>query len=200
MDVVDAAADSTLYRALGVEEGATDVTIRLAYKTLVRRLHPDGHIDAAAAEQALVARRMREVNGAWAVLGDSTRRRAYDMELRAARRSAHRGRSTPGSTATDDVHADDRGFARDRVVDRDADAGEASLWTLDDANDEMVELDSAEVLLLRRGMLILGLLVALVLFVGTAYAGSHRTSPTPTSDLRRLSCVDTPAEPCGPTR
>lgn len=63
----------THYEVLGVERGAPVRDIRRAYLALARRHHPDrGSGDAE---------RMARINAAWAVLGDATRRAAYDETL-----------------------------------------------------------------------------------------------------------------------
>jgi curved DNA-binding protein CbpA len=58
------------YEILGVVRTATDAEIRRAYLALARRFHPDAN---PGGEE-----RMRLVNEAWAVLGDRSRRAAYD--------------------------------------------------------------------------------------------------------------------------
>lgn len=52
--------------------------IRRAYVRLARRHHPDYFVDATPSERADAEWRMRVVNEAWAVLGDSGRRKAFD--------------------------------------------------------------------------------------------------------------------------
>lgn len=58
------------YEVLGVGPNSTDGEIRKAYVGLARRFHPDLHGGADD--------RMREVNEAWAVLGDPERRATYE--------------------------------------------------------------------------------------------------------------------------
>lgn len=62
------------YKVLGVSDTSTDVEIRKAYVALARRFHPDLHGGADD--------RMREVNEAWAVLGDPRKRTEYDRSRR----------------------------------------------------------------------------------------------------------------------
>lgn len=62
------------YEILGVSRRATAEEIRTAYRRAAREAHPDRHGDASAA-------RMAEINEAWRVLGDATRRRRYDEQL-----------------------------------------------------------------------------------------------------------------------
>jgi hypothetical protein len=63
------------YKALEVRREASAEDIQHAYRILALRFHPDRNSapDAAA--------RMREINEAWEVLGDTTRRREYDALL-----------------------------------------------------------------------------------------------------------------------
>jgi len=63
----------THYEVLGVGRSADQPTIRRAYLDLARRHHPDTGGDHA---------RMRDINRAWAVLGDPQRRARYDLTLR----------------------------------------------------------------------------------------------------------------------
>ena len=65
-----------LYRVLRVDELADDAAIRVAYRALAAIHHPD---HAGADGEA----RMREINGAWEVLGHPERRAAYDAERKA---------------------------------------------------------------------------------------------------------------------
>jgi hypothetical protein len=58
------------YAVLGVEPGASDAEIRRAYVALARRFHPDANPGGED--------RMRDVNEAWAILGDRARRAAWD--------------------------------------------------------------------------------------------------------------------------
>jgi len=66
------------YDVLGVAPDASAEEIRHAYLALARRHHPDYHVGDSPAARAESERRMRAVNGAWAVLGDAARRRAFD--------------------------------------------------------------------------------------------------------------------------
>lgn len=62
------------YDVLGVAHDASPAAVRRAYLELARRHHPDrpgGDAD-----------RMRQVNEAWAILGDPARRASYDLALR----------------------------------------------------------------------------------------------------------------------
>ncbi|RME81086.1 MAG: J domain-containing protein [Caldilineae bacterium] len=78
------AAHKDYYRILQVDPGAEPEVIQAAYRRLARKYHPDtGQGDA---------RRMQELNEAYAVLSDPARRRAYD------RRRTHRSAVSPVPT------------------------------------------------------------------------------------------------------
>jgi len=65
------------YERLGVPFGATRDEIRIAYRQLARRYHPDASGEASAA-------RMAQINEAWRVLSDPARRAVYDARSRGA--------------------------------------------------------------------------------------------------------------------
>ena len=71
----------TLYDHLGVSPEASQDEIKRAYHSLARRHHPDAHPGAEATVLEEARRRMVILNGAWAVLGDPERRRAYDAAV-----------------------------------------------------------------------------------------------------------------------
>ena len=72
------------YQVMGLAPSATAPEIRAAYLRLARNLHPDRHASGSSTERSLADRRMREVNAAWAVLGDASAKSMYDTELRLA--------------------------------------------------------------------------------------------------------------------
>lgn len=72
-----------LYAELGVDAGATADEIRVAYRGLAHRFHPDHNPENMSA-----ARRMQEINEAFAVLNSPERRRAYDRRRATAPPSA----------------------------------------------------------------------------------------------------------------
>jgi curved DNA-binding protein CbpA len=84
------------YSVLGVQRGASDDEIRAAYRRAARASHPDLNPgDATAAE------RFKRVQVAWEVLGDPSRRAAYDAPSRpaAVHRSYANGAEEPVSLA-----------------------------------------------------------------------------------------------------
>ena len=64
------------YSVLGVARTATDAEIRAAYLALVAKYHPDRHQGNPLEELAGV--RMAEINRAYEILSDPTRRAAFD--------------------------------------------------------------------------------------------------------------------------
>ena len=71
------ATERDYYLILGVERTASDAQIKRAYRKLAQQWHPDVNKEAAADE------RFKEINEAYQVLSDPTRRRTYDMFGRA---------------------------------------------------------------------------------------------------------------------
>ncbi len=62
------------YKILGVERGADEKTIKRAYRRLAVQFHPDKNPGDKRAEE-----RFKEINEAYEVLGDSTKRAKYDQ-------------------------------------------------------------------------------------------------------------------------
>lgn len=77
------------YEVLGVQGDVSPVELRRAYLDLARRHHPDRQAGADRRSRGDSDERMRQINSAWQVLGDPTRRAAYDQQLaqRTERRS-----------------------------------------------------------------------------------------------------------------
>ncbi len=64
------------YRILGLESSATSDEIRMAYKRLVRKYHPDLHPD-----DEKIQRVFGEIKEAYEVLGDLDKRLNYNLLL-----------------------------------------------------------------------------------------------------------------------
>lgn len=78
------------YQVLGVDRKASEQDIKSAYRKLARELHPDTHPDDPSAEE-----RFKEVNEAYEVLGDPTKRAKYD-QLGSSYRAYERAGARPG--------------------------------------------------------------------------------------------------------
>lgn len=68
-------SDSNHYHTLDVSPKATPSEIKQAYRRLAKRFHPDSKSETADPEKII------QVNAAYEVLGDPTRRRSYDQQL-----------------------------------------------------------------------------------------------------------------------
>ena len=78
------------YQALGVTPAASDQEIRRAYLHLARQYHPDVHARSGPVSLALAEDRMCELNLAWEVLRDRSRRAAYDRAIGVGRTGTDR--------------------------------------------------------------------------------------------------------------
>lgn len=79
------AIDMSYYKVLGVKETATDTQIRDAYRSAVRRVHPDTATtlsDTASSEMAAISE-------AWSVLSNSELRKLYDISRKTMGATAH---------------------------------------------------------------------------------------------------------------
>jgi curved DNA-binding protein CbpA len=159
----------THYQVLGIAPTASADEVRRAHRQLAHLLHPDRLALATAAERSLGDRRMREVNAAWTVLSDPTRRADYDRSLRAARTGP-----TPPPRATPPNPTSRPGTGAGSSRPEDSDDPDAAFERLRraEADEDDDELLPGHLWLLRRGPVVAALAIAVVLFVLTAYAGS----------------------------
>jgi molecular chaperone DnaJ len=67
------------YKTLGVHKSANHESIKVAYKTLAKKFHPDMHHHSVGGSDE---ERMKKVNEAWSVLQNPSRRAAYDASLK----------------------------------------------------------------------------------------------------------------------
>lgn len=192
---------------LGLRPTASAREIRDAYHRLARLLHPDAVVSRPEGERALSERRMREVNAAYAVLGDETGRRDYDRTQAQSRASdnalgatARSNGPASGATRSDStsrVQFDASRFRFDAEPDVD-DEGRRIARAGDHFDDEP-DLSPMVYFLLRKGPVIAAILVAMFLFILTAYATGNRTPTKAPIPDPRAACVETPAEPCPTT-
>src|SRR5512136_47540 len=66
-------ASRDYYETLGVSKNASDEEIKKAYRKLAMKYHPDRNANKKEAEE-----RFKELNEAYAVLGDKEKRKQYD--------------------------------------------------------------------------------------------------------------------------
>ena len=73
------------YAALGLDRRCTDAQIRAAYRLLAKQHHPDVNPDSSDA-----LTRIQALNAAYEILSEPARKREYDRELAAERKTATR--------------------------------------------------------------------------------------------------------------
>lgn len=67
-----------LYKVLGVEKTASADDIKSAYRKLAKKYHPDMYSTASDSEKKAAEEKFKEINHAYEVLGDETKRKNYD--------------------------------------------------------------------------------------------------------------------------
>ena len=159
----------THYQVLGIPESASADEVRRAHRQLAQVLHPDRQAGSSPAEQSLAERRMREVNAAWTALSDPQRRAAYDRSLRAARTGPVSASASATATAA-------TGPMASRFIDDEPAYGPSA-----EVDPDEPDLPAAQFWLLRRGPVVAALVVGVVVFIVTAYAGGDRTATRPVS-------------------
>jgi hypothetical protein len=83
-------AGEDFYRILGVSPAASADEIKSAYRELVKKYHPD--LFSMSGEKSRANEKLQRINDAYAVIGDSARRREYD-EKRSRRATSSRTRA-----------------------------------------------------------------------------------------------------------
>lgn len=71
--------ETNFYKLLGIGRSASADQIKVAYRELVKKHHPD--LFAAASEKAKATEKLRLINEAYGVLGNAERRHRYDQEF-----------------------------------------------------------------------------------------------------------------------
>ena len=86
-------SDPNFYQILGVGRSASAKEIKAAYRDLVKRHHPD--LFPAPGAKAQATEKLRQINAAYAVLGNAKRRHDYDQRLIQRPRTRPRARAAP---------------------------------------------------------------------------------------------------------
>lgn len=73
----------TLYEILEVSENASKEIVEKAYKVLAKKYHPDLQ---AEGEKLEAEKKMKQINEAYEILSDETKRKEYDLKLTEERR------------------------------------------------------------------------------------------------------------------
>ena len=77
----------TLYEILEVSEGASKEVIEKAYKVLAKKYHPDLQTPE---NKQMAEQKMKQINEAYGILSDDTKRASYDKELKSKREEEKR--------------------------------------------------------------------------------------------------------------
>nr|AAB01923.1 16 kDa protein [Mesomycoplasma hyopneumoniae] len=71
-------AKQDFYKILGVEKSASLTEIKKAYRNLVNIYHPDKNTKKSAEEQKQAEAKFKEIQEAYEILSDETKRKQYD--------------------------------------------------------------------------------------------------------------------------
>lgn len=180
----------TYYEVLGVGRNASLDEIRAAHRHLAQMLHPDHHAFDSEVERNLAERRMREVNEAWTVLSHSEHRAEYDYLLEQHQPAA----SPPGPQQSHEsrpVEYDAPDLSHGyhgTYMDHEGHRVDAMFFDAGDDDDD--ETGRRMPGFLRPVPVAVMLVVALAIFVFTAYAASGRDdgARTPSTKVAK-DCV-----------
>lgn len=78
---------NTLYEILEVSENASKEVIEKAYKVLAKRYHPDLQLPE---NKQMAEQKMKQINEAYDILSDDSKRKAYDEKLKSQRETENR--------------------------------------------------------------------------------------------------------------
>lgn len=136
-------SEPTHYEVLGVHEGATTDEIRVAWRALIRDIHPDRETDETAKHEA--TRQAARINNAYSTLTDPAQRSRYDEELayRRGEQTAPPGGDSGAGYESADAHAtdeDDEAMWERIQAEAEAEAEEAwQRWENPSARDRFAE-------------------------------------------------------------
>ena len=88
------------YEILGVTSDASPEVIRKAYIRRARALHPDRQMGRTPSQARAAEEAMRQVNAAWTVLSDASKKAEYDRRSRPAAPRVRPEAPTPRTTVT----------------------------------------------------------------------------------------------------
>ena len=87
------------YETLGVGRDATDDQLKKAYRKMAKQYHPDNNLDDTATAEV----KMKEINEAYGVLSDKSKRKTYDQFGHAAFEQGGGGGGFHGGVDINDI-------------------------------------------------------------------------------------------------
>lgn len=79
-----------LYEILGVSSTATKDEIKKKYRECAKKFHPDRFATAPESEKQKAEKTFREINDAYSILSDDSKRKEYDEQLLRGNNSSQR--------------------------------------------------------------------------------------------------------------